>query len=715
MAGPTGRGPPRRQTPSTATRADETATLVPLGPADARWPPLVPSAPPAKEREPPDAAWTVVARRGRHCATSAPPPATAVEQGRPAQRLQAHKPPPANAVEQALSQPPPATAVEQAVPRASTTRPPTSPPHTPTTQTLTQQSRRRPVTPPPKHRRKRRGSPSRRQHFPTRRNRHRPPDGQPSPLRADAPPFTPASRDSLRHVLTDVLGPLTTELRALRDTISRALDHGSPPKQWPTPSNNRPTPPETPETKHNAVQPNTDTTFLAPDIKAAFDDFAAALCCPPNLSLPPSSPTDAATTTNVESTGPTPGVQHFRPQQSSPAEPSPAVDTNVQRTLDRHTHHPHLQPPSPSRLRTNAEELDHLYDSSKADPTDITCSTSEATRASEPVDYKPSDTQNTKANIATPKPVSRIPPPNGTTSNVVSPTPHETAKDAPTPQPTQRSPSSSSSTSKPSTSHAHENAPPPLPAPSDGTVEHIFRNILLCEQHTIANIKHHGITDFSGLLNADPNDFVDNSILYHTEAEMWTLLQKVARVQQWNTPSDVLAFQEENWDALNPHWIDTRYEDLCRATNGIQKRVRFENATSYGTNHTNRHSVSTINTLNGQQPTTNVNIDNDTNGTTIRNERPDASPDNDADTTAIHDPDCDSNGQHHDGDSDTSEADPTHDDAYLHGFDEGFDHGTAYTTGYNDGFSDGHDARLVSDDDNSDEEDDATIDNDGDY
>ena len=157
-----------------------------------------------------------------------------------------------------------------------------------------------------------------------------------------------------------------------------------------------------------------------------------------------------------------------------------------------------------------------------------------------PTDYNPSTPDRIDRNNNTP---TKTTPTSNASPNVVSPTPNETAKDAPTPQPTWRSPSSSNTTSKPSTSHAHENAPPPLPAPSDGTVEHIFRNILLCEKNTIASIKQRGINDFSSLLNADPNDFERNSILYPTEVEMWTLLQKVARVQQWKSPSDVLAFQ----------------------------------------------------------------------------------------------------------------------------------------------------------------------------
>ena len=106
MAGPTGCGPTKHlQTPS-KTRADNTKALIPLGPKDARWLPLVPTAPPSKERELPNAVWTVVARRGRRQACSIPSLAQTVEQGTSAALLRlsySHKPPLASAVKQAAT------------------------------------------------------------------------------------------------------------------------------------------------------------------------------------------------------------------------------------------------------------------------------------------------------------------------------------------------------------------------------------------------------------------------------------------------------------------------------------------------------------------------------------------------------------------------------------------------------------------------------------
>ena len=106
MAGPTGRGLPRRQLPPTTTKADKKMPLVLLGCANARWPPLVPMEPPAKEQEPPEAAWTVVALRGCRSKLRSPPPASAVEHcnltSLPShQDHQASTPPPEITVEQA--------------------------------------------------------------------------------------------------------------------------------------------------------------------------------------------------------------------------------------------------------------------------------------------------------------------------------------------------------------------------------------------------------------------------------------------------------------------------------------------------------------------------------------------------------------------------------------------------------------------------------------
>ena len=83
MVGLQGPGLPRRYPPPTTTKVNDETTLVPLGCADVRWSPLVPTAPYAKERKLSNNTWTVVARRGQRHKTKALSSASVVKQGTP--------------------------------------------------------------------------------------------------------------------------------------------------------------------------------------------------------------------------------------------------------------------------------------------------------------------------------------------------------------------------------------------------------------------------------------------------------------------------------------------------------------------------------------------------------------------------------------------------------------------------------------------------------
>ena len=139
MTGPYRLGPPRRQPLHTMTSSDNVMTLVLLGHADVRWPPLVTSAPPAKERKPPGAAWTVVARCRQRRKPNTPPLASAVEQGQQIALLHLNhtqKPPLTSAVEQAAPHattncPPPPTNCQRACPLLSDVKPVPGLPNTP--------------------------------------------------------------------------------------------------------------------------------------------------------------------------------------------------------------------------------------------------------------------------------------------------------------------------------------------------------------------------------------------------------------------------------------------------------------------------------------------------------------------------------------------------------------------------------------------------------
>ena len=77
MAGPAGHGLPRRPPASPTTKANNAPTLILLGCSDALWLLLVPTAPPAKEQEPPDITWTVVVHCGNRVNTTPPEICTA--------------------------------------------------------------------------------------------------------------------------------------------------------------------------------------------------------------------------------------------------------------------------------------------------------------------------------------------------------------------------------------------------------------------------------------------------------------------------------------------------------------------------------------------------------------------------------------------------------------------------------------------------------------
>ena len=201
--------------------------------------------------------------------------------------------------------------------------------------------------------------------------------------------------------------------------------------------------------------------------------------------------------------------------------------------------------------------------------------------------------------------------------------------------------------------------------------------------------------------------------------------------------------KEKHWDAIDSHWINAQYDTLSPAQRCTHLRVRFENAPHGAAHNTsavrndndpdphtsivntvnndlhNRHTVTEGNTNDDRQRDEDTAADGSDAKEPPTNDKPtDASPDHQrhATSTGINrneHPDELSNGQHHDGDTDTSKDEPTYNDAYVHGFDDGLGYGTAYATGYDDGFSAGHDAPLVSD--NSDHEDNTDDDSNGDY
>ena len=84
-------------------------------------------------------------------------------------------------------------------------------------------------------------------------------------------------------------------------------------------------------------------------------------------------------------------------------------------------------------------------------------------------------------------------------------------------------------------------------------VQHVFGTLIGCDDDTVKFLRKRGVRGFRTLLDADADNYVNNKILYRTEADMWKLWQQVARVNAWSRASDATAFDLDAWDALDSH------------------------------------------------------------------------------------------------------------------------------------------------------------------
>ena len=95
-------------------------------------------------------------------------------------------------------------------------------------------------------------------------------------------------------------------------------------------------------------------------------------------------------------------------------------------------------------------------------------------------------------------------------------------------------------------------------SPPHDVVSHIFITLLGCDADTVKAVRKRGVRGFRAAVDADVEPYVDNNVLFRTEADMWRLWQQVARLEHWTRASDAIAFTADQWDALDSREVHLR-------------------------------------------------------------------------------------------------------------------------------------------------------------